>query len=459
VSEEKAPSMKNDLCQLQILDWKNSGKPPAIGPLLPDGDFRKILLKPNWVLHATHPEFPIEALVTSSALIEAVIHTCFSKYPNLESLIVGDVPLQSCDFEKMCHQSGIDTLRERCTERFGPRVSFLDLRRERYRLVNGFLELESDIHGDPSGYAEIVLDERSQLEEISHRADSFRVSDYDPEETRSVHHKGSHRYLVARSVLEADLVINLPKMKTHQKSGVTGALKNLVGINGSKAYLVHHHLGKPSQGGDEFPETASALFIWQVRLREVLQKKSRWIFRAAKSVWEILKKLRGIQTLATRESLSSGKVYVGAGSWHGNDSIWRMVYDLNLILVFGKAEGGVLANTPQRRVVSIMDGFIAGEGNGPLQPIPVETGVLLASQNPFLVDFAMAKLMGFDWRKIRLLANHRKFAWSGFGDFDPHGFEVVHNGVASSTGVDAIPVLKKFLPPPGWLHHIELEAC
>jgi uncharacterized protein (DUF362 family) len=451
--------MKNDLCQLQILDWKNPENPPAIAPLLPDGDFRKILLKPNWVLHASHPEFPIEALVTSSALIEAVIQACFSKYHKLESLIVGDVPLQSCDFEKMCRQSGIYAVQERCAGRFGPRVRFLDLRRERYRQVNGFLELESEIHGDPSGYAEVVLDERSQLEEISHRADSFRVSDYDPEETRSVHHKGFHRYLVARSVLDADLVINLPKMKTHQKSGVTGALKNLVGINGSKAYLVHHHLGKPSQGGDEFPETASALFIWQVRLREILQKKSRWMFRAAKGVWEIVKKLRGIQTVATRESLGSGNVYVGAGSWHGNDSIWRMVYDLNLILVFGKAEGGALADTPQRRVVSIMDGFVAGEGNGPLQPIPVKTGVLLASENPFLLDFAMAKLMGFDWRKIRLLSNHRKFAWAGYANFDPHGFEVILDGHASRTGVDAIPVLKNFLPPPGWLDHIELEAC
>jgi uncharacterized protein (DUF362 family) len=451
--------MKNDLCQLQILDWKNPDAPPAIGPLLPDGDFQKILLKPNWVLHASHPEFPIEALVTSSALIEAVIEACFAKYANLESLIIGDVPLQSCDFEKMCSQSGIDALRKRCKERFGERVRFLDLRRERYRLVKGFLELESDAPGDPSGYSEVILDERSQLEEISHRAASFRVSDYDPEETRSVHQKGSHRYLVARSVLEADLVINLPKMKTHQKSGVTGALKNLVGINGSKAYLVHHQLGKPSQGGDEFPETASALFIWQARLREILQKRSRWMFRAAKAGWEILKKLRGIQTVATRESLGTGRVYVGAGSWHGNDSIWRMVYDLNLILVFGKAVGGGLADTPQRKVVSIMDGFLAGEGNGPLQPIPVETRVLIASENPFLVDFAMAKMMGFDWRKIRLLAYHQKFGSPRFADFDPHGFEVVRNGLASSNGVDAIPILKKFLPPPGWLGHIELEPC
>ena len=344
-------------------------------------------------------------MITSSRLIEAVIDACLEKYPDLESLIIGDVPLQSCDFDLMCRQSGIEDLKIKYARMTDSPVRFLDLRRESFTQTGGYLKRDERTSGDPSGYAEIILDERSLLDAVSHRAETFRVSDYDPEETKSVHRKGSHRYLIARSVLEADLVINLPKMKTHQKSAVTGALKNLVGINGSKAYLVHHQLGKPSQGGDEFPEDAPLAIVWQVRLRELLQKRSPLIFLAAKPVWEIIKKLRGIETTATKENLEKGGVYVGAGSWYGNDSIWRMVYDLNLILLYGKADGGVLADEPQRSVVSIMDGLIAGEGNGPLQPLPVQANVLLSSRNPFLIDFAMAKMMGFDWRKIRLLSN------------------------------------------------------
>src|SRR4029079_11251659 len=99
----------------------------------------------------------------------------------------------------------------------------------------------------------------------------FRVSDYDPTETVSRHGRGFHRYLIARSVLDADLFINLPKMKTHQKSGITAALKNLVGINGAKAYLVHHQKGSPARGGDEFPERASLMIRLQSSLRELLQ--------------------------------------------------------------------------------------------------------------------------------------------------------------------------------------------
>ena len=395
-------------------------------------------------------------MITSSRLIEAVIDACLEKYPDLESLIIGDVPLQSCDFDLMCRQSGIEDLKIKYARMTDSPVRFLDLRRESFTQTGGYLKRDERTSGDPSGYAEIILDERSLLDAVSHRAETFRVSDYDPEETKSVHRKGSHRYLIARSVLEADLVINLPKMKTHQKSAVTGALKNLVGINGSKAYLVHHQLGKPSRGGDEFPEDAPLAIVWQVRLRELLQKRSPLIFLAAKPVWEIIKKLRGIETTATKENLEKGGVYVGAGSWYGNDSIWRMVYDLNLILLYGKADGGVLADEPQRSVVSIMDGLIAGEGNGPLQPLPVQANVLLSSRNPFLIDFAMAKMMGFDWRKIRLLSNYRSFGNEAFCSFEPEGFEVINDRAVATTGVDAIPLIKNFLPPPGWRNHVGL---
>ena len=422
---------------------------------LPEGRFQKILLKPNWVLHASKPEFPIEAMITSSRLIEAVIDACLEKYPDLESLIIGDVPLQSCDFDLMCRQSGIADLKIKYARMPDSRVRFLDLRREIFKQTGGYLEREEHAGGDPSGYAEIILDERSQLDAVSHRAETFRVSDYDPEETKSVHRKGSHRYLIARSVLEADLVINLPKMKTHQKSGVTGALKNLVGINGSKACLVHHQLGKPSRGGDEFPDDAPLEIVWQVRLREVLQKRSQFAFRSAKPIWELVKVIRGIKTVATRENLQKGGVYVGAGSWYGNDSIWRMVYDLNLIIQFGKATGGCLSETVQRTVISIMDGVIAGEGNGPLQSIPVVGNVLLASRNPFLVDFGMAKLMGFDWRKIRLLSNYRNFSCVAYTDFAPGNFRVILDGKTYDAGIDSIPTIKPFIPPPGWVGHIE----
>jgi uncharacterized protein (DUF362 family) len=422
---------------------------------LPDGDFRRIVLKPNWVKHQERPEFPIAALVTSTALIDATIEACLEKYRSIATISVGDVPLQTCDWAALIAQSGIDRLIEKYRGHNAPAIRFLDLRRERWTPRGGFMELDSAHPGDPLGYSEVVLDGGSLLEEVSHNADSFRVSDYDPAETVSVHRKGTHRYLIARTILDSDLFINLPKMKTHQKTGITGALKNLVGINGSKAHLVHHQLGRPSEGGDEFPEDVSSLILWQARLRERFQKKSRVLFKTLKGGWELLKKARGIETVGTRENLGE-RFYVGSGSWYGNDSIWRMVYDLNAIILLAHAEGGALRATTQRECVSIMDGLIAGEGNGPLQPLPVKAGALLASRNPFLVDFAMAKLMGFDAEKIRLLANYRRFAFAPLAEFHRATVPVTINGHRFTTGLDAISPLQRFLPSPGWRGHIEL---
>ena len=134
-----------------------------------------------------------------------------------------------------------------------------------------------------------------------------------------------------------------------------------------------------------------------------------------------------------------------------------MVYDLNMILVFADIEGGPLRDQPQRDIVSILDGIVAGEGNGPLQPLPVNANAMLASRNPFLVDFGMAKLMGFDFRKIRLLNNYKRFKFAPLVDFDPHSFDLTLNGSRSDTGVDGIPVIQRFIPSPGWRGHIELQ--
>jgi uncharacterized protein (DUF362 family) len=431
-----------------------TGAQPFVRGLLPEGNFRRITIKPNWVIHQTREEFPISALVTDSRLIQAVIEACLEKYSAIERIRVGDVPLQSCDWAVLRSQAGIDQLEARYRDDRRSMITFHDWRREKWRIIDGFLQLQSDEAGDELGYAELALDEGSLLDEVSDNAHRFRVSDYDPVETVSRHARGYHRYLIARSVLDADLFINLPKMKTHQKTGITGALKNLVGINGSKAYLVHHQKGRPSQGGDEFPEHSSRIVRLQTAVREQLQKRSRLLFNALKQPWELYKRVAGVATLGTRENLT-GKMYVGSGSWYGNDSIWRMAYDLNLAVIFGCSSGGALSRERQRTVLSIVDGMVSGEGNGPLQPLPVNSGVLIGATNPFLVDLVMARLMGFDYHKIPLLANHRRFADATMADFDPEQI-VIAVAECTYSGISSLPPLRSYVPPPGWREHIEI---
>ncbi len=429
----------------------------SILPRLPDCSPRKILVKPNWVRHQEHPAFPIEALVTSSALIEAVVDACLERYPGAESILVGDVPLQDCDWESLRRAAGIDRLERKVAGRAGPAVSFRDLRRERFTLRNGFLQpvpIGGDA-GDPAGYREVELGSGSFLEAITGQRNAFRVSDYDRRITVESHHARRHRYVVAGSALEADLIVNLPKMKTHQKAGITGALKNLVGINGQKGCLVHFREGEPRHGGDEFDPATPWPVRLQSHLKERLQKRSRFLFRLLRPAWLALRRAYRIETVGTSDKLG-GRFYRAGGAWYGNDTIWRMIYDLNRIVRYADRHGR-MQSTPQRAYVAILDGMTAGEGNGPLQPLPVQTSIVAIAADPFAMDIVMAHLMGYDYRRIPQLAHHRDFGDAAWGAIDPEALNVEWDG-KPFTGISALGVLRRFAPPPGWHGHIEMAG-
>jgi uncharacterized protein (DUF362 family) len=423
--------------------------------VLPSGSFKTILIKPNWVKHQEDPCFPIEALVTSTNLIEAVIEACLRKYPDAQEITIGDVPLQSCDWELLMRQAGVDRLIEKYSGVVRPQIRFVDLRREIYREGKRYRsDGGSGSSGDPRGYREVRLDGTSFLDPISEASEKFRVADYSPRETVSSHKRGFHRYLIAATALSCDLLINLPKMKVHQKAGVTGALKNLVGVNGQKAYLVHYRAGLARQHGDEFPDDISKLVRLQSWLRQCLHDRSRTLFHLLRLGWLPLKRLAGIQTRGTPENLGKS-FYLAGGAWHGNDTIWRMVYDLNRIIRYADGSGN-LTSAPQRAYVAIMDAMVAGEGNGPLQPLPVDLQLVLAADDPFKMDIVMARLMGFDYRKIVTLRQHRCFADPEWGNFTPEELMVESDGDRVES-LDRLPVLRRFLAPPGWKSHIELE--
>jgi hypothetical protein len=92
---------------------------------------------------------------------------------------------------------------------------------------------------------------------------------------------------------------------------------------------------------------------------------------------------------------------VRSGNWHGNDTCWRMVLDLNKCLFSFDGDG-----RPRRqpiRYLAVVDGIVGGEGNGPMAPDPKLCGVVLAGLHPVAVDCVAATLMGFDWKRLPLL--------------------------------------------------------
>lgn len=433
-----------------------------IGALLPGGPYRKICIKPNWVMHQQYPEFPIQAMVTGATLVDAVIACCLDRYPSLEEITIGDAPLQTCDWDLMVQQAGLATIIAKYTAIRKPRIFFQDWRRERAIFRQGvFHRLRQGPFGDPKGYAEVTLNEASYLDPVSSENRQFRVMDYDPLETTRCHGAGFHHYLIANSALDCDLFINLPKMKTHRLAGITGALKNAVGIVGNKACLVHYRRGSRDRKGDEFPDPARFPLILHARVREFLQRRPAWLARPVyfplRASWTALRKIHGIETIGKRENLPRD-FFTGGGGWYGNDSVWRMIYDLNHILLYARPSDGALEKFRQRDTLIIMDGLVAGEGNGPLQALPVPSNILLASSNPCLVDLAAAKLMGFDWGKIPQLARIPGFKTEHWNEIDPYRFHTIENGRHSRNGLEGIPVFKHFLPAPGWKGNIELPA-
>jgi uncharacterized protein (DUF362 family)/Pyruvate/2-oxoacid:ferredoxin oxidoreductase delta subunit len=59
-------------------------------------------------------------------------------------------------------------------------------------------------------------------------------------------------------------------------------------------------------------------------------------------------------------------------------------------------------------VLSIVDGIVAMEGDGPRNGKPLHAGVLLAGANCFAVDLVMAEIMGFDPARLPLAALARE---------------------------------------------------
>jgi hypothetical protein len=145
-----------------------------------------------------------------------------------------------------------------------------------------------------------------------------------------VHCGKRHEYLLCRTPMEADVFINLPKLKTHKKVGLTCALKNVVGINANKNWLPHHTEGTPDQGGDQFPAATM-----KARLEH------RWMSVAK----DWLKDRPGMSRLFVpvkrvgRWFFGDTQRVIRSGNWHGNDTCWRMVLDLNKALFHFEGRG------------------------------------------------------------------------------------------------------------------------
>jgi hypothetical protein len=297
---------------------------------------------------------------------------------------------------------------------------------------------------DPRGYVRFDLGKDSLFH--GHRGEGrYYGADYDSRVVNS-HHRGDvHEYLLAGSPVRCDLFVNLPKLKTHKKTGITCCLKNLVGINGDKNWLPHHTESSPDRGGDEFPDDHAVR-----RFERAMKRAGRTMALSVPGVGTFL--YRKARNVGTRVLGDSERV-IRNGNWHGNDTCWRMVLDLNKCLFFFDGNGQPRKKPP--RYLAVVDGIIAGEGNGPMSPDPKPCGLVLAGTHPVALDCVAATLMGFDWLKLRLLKNSFQMRTLNFAPFQPGDIEVVSDKPAWTGKLEQMEGSFSFRPHFGWIGAIE----
>ncbi|MFN7139860.1 MAG: DUF362 domain-containing protein [Limisphaerales bacterium] len=409
-----------------------------------------VVLKPNWVKeHDERRPGPDswEYVVTHPVVIEAVIRWVAEQLRGSGSIIICDAPQTDSSFAKIREYCRLDEMVDRCRKDFpGVTIELLDLRPEEWHAIDGVTVSKTTLTGDPLGSTHVRLNEASEFVDFHGQGQLYGAS-YNMAETNEKHTGNRHEYMLCRTPMDADVFINLPKLKTHKKVGLTCALKNLVGINANKNWLPHHTEGTPEEGGDQFPAATS-----KARLeRSLMGTAKRWLKNrpTLSRLFVPLKKIGRLYFGDTQQVVRSG-------NWYGNDTCWRMVLDLNKCLFFFDGEGK--RRSKPIRYLAVVDGIVGGEGNGPMAPDPKPCGVIIAGTHPVAVDCVAATLMGFDWRKIKLLKNSFDMRELNFVNFSPNDITVISNKPEWNGPLDSMEDTFQFKPHFGWTGAIEKQS-
>jgi uncharacterized protein (DUF362 family) len=179
------------------------------------------------------------------------------------------------------------------------------------------------------------------------------------------------RYAVSDIILDADVIINVPKMKTHQIMMATLSIKNLVGGTLSSTY--------DEETGDPQPRIAHCK--------------------------------------TDRED-----------NYFNNDIFWRAILDMNKVVLYADQDG-VLQSTQQRQYLSVVDGIQAMErsqhhsyGGGGL---PYDRHVIVVGIDPVATDAVASRLMGYDAAVIPSIGNADSDSIHPIGTGDPENIVVL----------------------------------
>ncbi len=407
-----------------------------------------VVIKPNMVKQykeTDHNEW--RSVVTDGSLVRQVCEYVGDALKGSGRVTICDAPQTDSSFTRISELLGLANIASDCIKRFGVNFEVVDLRNEEWVSKEGIITERRNLSGDPSGIVRFDLGSASLFH--GHPGEGrYYGADYDAGVVNS-HHRGDvQEYLICGTPIRADVFINMPKLKTHKKTGVTLSMKNLVGINADKNWLPHHTEGSPSSGGDEYPDLTPLR-----RLEQASVKFARSLALNVPTLGPIL--ARRMRRAGTK-AFGSGNTVIRSGNWYGNNTTWRMVLDLNRCLLFGRSDG-TLRDSEPKRYYSVVDGVIGMEGMGPMQGDPINSGVILVGTDPVAVDAVASRVMGFDWRKIPMIREAFALKELPITTLKPEDILIagdIPEWCGPLSGSDSQKFLA-FRPHFGWAGHIE----
>jgi uncharacterized protein (DUF362 family) len=415
-----------------------------------------VVIKPNWVQSRHKEGGDLWSVITHSSVLRAIGDYCWIALQGRGHLLIADAPQSDCNFEELRKAADLDALTTLYGAHRGPSFEIRDLRND-WSKGRHHPSMRIPLSGDPEGSVRVDLGPESAL--CGAATDKLYGAMCRRDELKRHHRDTVQQYDLAGTMMRADVVISVPKLKVHKKVGVTLNAKGLVGVCTNKNLLVHYTLTPPTRGGDQYPDGHFN------RIEEALIRLERWMYdyllapewRPLEYLHRSMYWLHGklLKPLGIR--VRKEKRLLDAGNWHGNDSAWRMTVDLMTAFCFADSEGR-LHDTPQRRMFSVVDGIIGGDNNGPLTPDARPSGMLVGGENLLAVDLVAARLMGFEPRLMRL------YSWlldraRDFGVRHPSEIDVRSTFERWRTCMtDTRDTFLGFRPHPGWIGHIEADV-
>lgn len=427
-------------------DRENFGKKEwnPLGDIIKPG--QNVVIKPNLVNERNSNknyeiEEGLECLITNVTVTRAVCDYCLIALKGSGSVVICDAPIQDCKMDELFKNSHYDKLiqfyrQKKCN------VQFEDLRLEQ-RITNRWA-VKKETRTLKAEHKYVSMNNKTAFGDLNGTYE-YNVPNYDKEITKGYHKDGSHVYSVSKTILDSDIIINLCKPKTHRYAGITAAMKNCVGMVAEKETLPHRRIGEISEGGDSYSGTSRIKrSIDNILVAQAKAENDVKIFKAI-----MCRFIYGGLFYLSRIKGEDGSL---KGCWHGNDTIWRTILDLNYVIRYADKDG-ILCENDQRKVLNIGDMIIAGQHNGPLSPETKNVGAIICSENVAGFDLAMCRIMGFDAMKMPLYrAILEGRSWIRYEE--P---QMISNmpGYCGRISEIKFPDRWRFVPHDAWKGHIE----